>query len=1631
MKNRSKILLALLIVLTLMVGIFAITANAAETTTVYVKDQRNWGKVNVYWWGGSTACSGMGTAMTYNSETGLYEGQVPSDCTGFLFNNGNWGGTNQTPDLKIPADENHVFTNKGTYTVAGNNTTILGTSWDVTNTDNDLSYDTTTDLLTKVYWNAPKTSFGFKVAYNHSWDTSWPGSNKYVSISDNNCKLVITFNNNTNVVTANAYNHNYVHGVCECGDVNVTGLEGAGTEADPYTIHNIHELGWFRDQVDLQLSDGSTQFTGKYFKLTADIDLAGINWNPIGSMTGDHGSFKGVFDGDNHTISNLYVEQAGNGLGLFARTAGNAEINNLKLVNVTIKSTDNSNYLGGLVGNAYASTHINNVHVSGDILVSGRGYIGGIAGHGYVVMDNVSVVGNEGSLITSTFWCAGGVLGYGGEGATNIMNAHVEGVTITSAAGGLGAIVGMAEDNNGTQPISGSNLSASNVEIKTYVGAYGDAYANYALGYLYGGNPTSELTGNLVVENVKVETSTGETPEINDAVASVNGTVYFDYDEAFKAAVNGDTVTIVKPGTYKLAVSGKSITVTGAVDGVVFEGMGAYNMGSASVTFNNVTFNWTNENYTGLQHSGDLVYNNCTINGQPFLYGTSETFNECTFNQESSEAYNVWTYGAKKVTFNKCTFNSAGKSVLVYTEAAEHFIDLAVTETTFNASSTVDGKAAIEIDTSLSAGANISVDGATTATGFDEGSVSGNTLYNNKKGNEGVNNDINITVNDEVVLEVIKTAEVNGVYYTTIAAALAAAKDGDKVYIYAGEYTQSISVNKAITVIGETDAEGNNLVKLNGGISITKDGATVKNITASNPSTSGYNMTLSISGKDILVEGCVITDYNGVRYASASGLVTFKNCVITGTVYGIHFDGKAGGEIVIEGCTITGWTSFASTINKVVMKETTFEKGNYNYVRFYQEEIVLEGCTFNEEMVVDIASSAAGASVTVNDCTIENGTVADLFEESDLKDCEVVVDEDRLYPIVAKVNGEDFRGASIQDAIKAAAPNGTVDIIEDVVIDKWIMFAQNLTIGNGSLITLDMSGLTINGNGHKLTVNSIESAKNGNRLFYGANELHINDWTIEIAEGVNGGVSLASGSLNNVHFIGGVNQVLAGSGNITISGCTFENSIGHAIYTDENSGNLAIDGCKFMENGSGYAVVLRTAESSFTNNICSVKLNLYADGVAENVTGNTFDSRVKLYTNGETLSGNVFTENGYIAVESSDLIGIDVSGNYWGGENPVNLPANVICDSYYTSINADGTLGDCVEVVVYVIDADGSLSHYGDIQAAFDAAVDGDVVVVNYDLVLSGAVVVDGKDITLNLNGKTLSLAGEVATYSLDSVGTVIAAIGGANLKIDGNGNVIANADGGIFYEEDGSNIEIVSGNFHGVDSIDAYLAAGFRAVKLEDTDGNVYFGVAANDATVYIGTNGNWWVGDYDTGVGAHPVVTIQMVTDRPGYEPGYYWFINGKFSGEAYAVDGINPTITIGADGYWYVDFDGEGVRNPVKGESAVAVDGYSVTGIAKDEENSVDNIDVYIITYSNGVDERTSKFIIVNGIDGQQGEPGDKGEQGVQGAPGDKGDPGTNGNSNTWLVEIVVISSVVCILVAVGVVLVLNKKRLSWWA
>ena len=198
------------------------------------------------------------------------------------------------------------------------------------------------------------------------------------------------------------------------------------------------------------------------------------------------------------------------------------------------------------------------------------------------------------------------------------------------------------------------------------------------------------------------------------------------------------TVKLTKADTYDLpAMSDKEVSIIGTKDTVI--DMKNKTNQAKSISFEGVTVNFGTDDYCGFQHTGKLTYRDCTITGKQFLYGDEVEFNNCVFEQDMTD-YNVWTYGAGKVLFKDCTFNCAGKSVLIYNEGSINGQTVEFKNCKFNATAPVDGKAAIEIDSSLLHNGiyKVIIDQATanSVSGFSEGNVSHNSVWNNKKGNK-------------------------------------------------------------------------------------------------------------------------------------------------------------------------------------------------------------------------------------------------------------------------------------------------------------------------------------------------------------------------------------------------------------------------------------------------------------------------------------------------------------------------------------------------------------------------------------------------------------------------------------------------------------------------------------------------------------------------------------------------------------------------------------------------------------------------------------------------------------------------------------------------------------------------------
>ena len=239
------------------------------------------------------------------------------------------------------------------------------------------------------------------------------------------------------------------------------------------------------------------------------------------------------------------------------------------------------------------------------------------------------------------------------------------------------------------------------------------------------GNYRTNIYGNLLTSTTDMNV------EIDPAFSEV---IVANNDElATKLATDGAVVKLAPNTTYKLpATVGDNIHIFGN-EGAKIEVPAAVGWGDKTATFHNVKFVYGQSNYVGIQHAKTIKYENCEIAGQMFSYAENSEFVGCVFTQNEVN-YNIWTYGSKNIKFTNCTFNCKGKAALLYSESATLAQTATFDNCKFNASAPAKDKAAIEIDSSLGTNYDVYINNCV-ATGFDLGNVSGNSLWNQKKGN--------------------------------------------------------------------------------------------------------------------------------------------------------------------------------------------------------------------------------------------------------------------------------------------------------------------------------------------------------------------------------------------------------------------------------------------------------------------------------------------------------------------------------------------------------------------------------------------------------------------------------------------------------------------------------------------------------------------------------------------------------------------------------------------------------------------------------------------------------------------------------------------------------------------------------
>ena len=218
----------------------------------------------------------------------------------------------------------------------------------------------------------------------------------------------------------------------------------------------------------------------------------------------------------------------------------------------------------------------------------------------------------------------------------------------------------------------------------------------------------NEAITNATDKKANISLTSGQTVTLDNGIAN-------EGDKARDITFSGD-------GSQTVDVITKAVSAEG--------GQLNYQRGS-SFTFENLTIQAGEGDFDGIV-CDELTYKDCTIKGKLTLYGKA-TFINCTFENEMTNQYSIWTWGGTDVTFEGCKFNTNGKAILLYGGAsASNPTNLVVNNCTFNDRNNGSAKkAAIEIGNNYDATYTLTVNNAT-VNGFADGKNTGSKLWANK-----------------------------------------------------------------------------------------------------------------------------------------------------------------------------------------------------------------------------------------------------------------------------------------------------------------------------------------------------------------------------------------------------------------------------------------------------------------------------------------------------------------------------------------------------------------------------------------------------------------------------------------------------------------------------------------------------------------------------------------------------------------------------------------------------------------------------------------------------------------------------------------------------------------------------------
>ena len=1075
---------------------------------------------------------------------------------------------------------------------------------------------------------------------------------------------------------------------------NADGTYGVKEGADGYvedengnvTISTAEGLFYFAKKAN-----AGNNFAGKTVKLANDIDLNNEKWTPIGSFNDATTQFKGTFDGQNHAVTGLKVEESRkNGVGFFGKVYTGT------IKNLTVEgsvSTSNCNYVGGIVGHGYAT--ITNCTFKGSVGSKDTMQVGGIAGSGGFTVSNCSVYAD----VTAECW-AGGIVGNCQDGGA-YTNCYVDGVISAERTYWGGGAAGITPVplypsqvisgcySNTVVKVAGEEVNCPIIAaynnpldyngysggLKIYDNSWNkqknsnDSYPIYAEKDKVGGvlmegmtaardnslimleDDLNYVTGDLSKVRIMAGSSVTQAQIDALAVASVGDSKYKSLTEAIDAAQDGQTVTLLADATEDVVIS-KSITLD--LGGKTLTNT---NAGNATISVTSGTVTVKNGNVVG----GNDYYN---IEAKK---DANLTLTDVTATAGNTGSSMIDNWGTLTITSGTYT---GGLNVV----KSEEDSVLNISGGTFELSYATNGYTGVIFaygDTTISGGEFIQ--NATNGkwnhpqvivTGVVEGHtaitrVTGGNFVNKKSG-ESIFRGVGKATSDNFKVS-------GGTFNKAVSDAFCAdgfipAKNADGTYgVKVGQYVAKVGSKKYETLAdairlaakGQTitllaDVEQNAQLTIDKSITLDLNGKTIRNtedIWGDNA-----NAILSIKkGAKVTITG------NGTIDAKENDCYTINVVkgdltIENGTFYGnVSVVQMEEGTLSVKGGTFDlhqKWEGSSKYLFNCIDK--AYVDGSAN--------VAISGGTFvgfdpnvSPEQKVDGKTpsfAAPGVGITRN----ENGSFTAV---------------DGMTAQILDKDGNSVKAYSnLAEAVAAAQDGQTVRLLADV--------EQNTQLIINKSITLDLNGKTIKISGY--TAEKAQVSVKGNLTIQDSSEAQTgkicSDYTGTAGRVVsveNGGkLTIAGGTITTEGMSG-----LSGSAVYIASGAEV-NMTGGAVKVDAKRGNVAMNvkGSTGVFTMSGGSVI---AEAG--------------DGTETNITAIFGSPRSTIQISAGTVSGPqaVFAGSSATTITGGNFTGsITVkNGSISGGTFDRALDKKACAAGYVPTQNGDGTYG--VEVGMFTV----------------------------------------------------------------------------------------------------------------------------------------------------------------------------------------------------------------------------------------------------------------------------------------------------------------------------------------------------------